>query len=425
MSGKPGKQYQEQMELATPKEWQELVPAAILEEVAKEHGGDVKDGKLTAPVHFWILIVGVLCPTCSSLKDLISRFAKRFGSLFGLGQPSGQADEKPWVSPSALSQRNAERPVAFWQRMYQRLREWHFGKGWLRKRWQERFAQIDAIDSSTFRLVQRLRHIFTGCGKYAALKIHQVYNVGGELPEDLGIGPARQHDSKGWRKALQGFKKGVLYLLDRGYCSFKLWWEISDAKSYFITPLKQGIEWEHVRWLNHKRQRERVRDRLIRIPGMARDGEMVLLRLVEILQPDGTWWSYVTNLTDEDLKPDDIAELYSLRWRIEIFFRHLKHTLHMEHFFAQSEAGVMAQLYAAMIAYLLCQVVLLWASREAKLPPEYFRFTTVVHELASWLSSQLVHNLLLPLHQLIFQVRIYAKEIDRRRNPNIANPLPA
>ena len=122
MSGKPGKQYQEQMELATPKEWQELVPAAILEEVAKEQGGDVKDGKLTAPVHFWILIVGVLCPTCSSLKDLISRFAKRFGSWFGLGQPSGQADENPWVSPSALSQRNAQRPVSFWQQMYQRRR---------------------------------------------------------------------------------------------------------------------------------------------------------------------------------------------------------------------------------------------------------------------------------------------------------------
>jgi len=122
--------------------------------------------------------------------------------------------------------------------------------------------------------------------------------------------------------------------------------------------------------------------------------------VVEILQEDGTWWCYVTNLIDEGLTPLDIAEIYSLRWRIEIFFRHLKHTLNMDHWFAQSEAGVQAQLYVALIGYLLSQVVLLWTSRETHLAPEQYRFTTVVHELAQWLISQLYHNLLLPLEEL-------------------------
>jgi IS4 transposase len=150
-----------------------------------------------------------------------------------------------------------------------------------------------------------------------------------------------------------------------------------------------------------------------------------ILRLVHVLQEDGSWWSYVTNLIDQGLTPEDIAEIYSLRWRIEIFFRHLKHTLNMGHFFAQSEAGVQAQLYMALIGYLLCQVLLLWVSREARQAPEQFRFTTVVHELAHWLISQLYHNFLLALHVLLDRIRRNAFERDSRRNQQRFHPLPA
>ena len=70
----------------------------------------------------------------------------------------------------------------------------------------------------------------------------------------------------------------------------------------------------------------------------------MVLRVVEIRQADGTWWRYVTNVMEDQLSPEDVAEVYRLRWRIEIFFRHLKHTLNMGHWFAESEAGVQAQL---------------------------------------------------------------------------------
>jgi hypothetical protein len=422
--------YREQLDLATPQQWQDLVPKNILEEVASQHGGDLADGKLTAPVHFWLLFVGVLSKGASSLKDLISRTQERFGRL--LGWLKG---DKPWVTPSALSQRNKDRPVAFWSILYQRLRQHHFGGGWLRKAWQKKVGIIEAVDSSTFRLVARLRHIFAPSGsggakkgsqnRKGALKIHQVYHVGDELPAEVGIGPAREHDRKGWKRALSQVRQGVLYLLDRGYCSFELWRQIEDAWSYFITPLKAGLVYEHLRWLNPKRQRERVRDELVRFPGMDQDGDWVILRLVHIRQEDGTWWSYVTNLSEGELTPQDIAELYSLRWRIEIFFRHLKHTLNMEHWFAQSEAGVQAQLYVALIGYLLSQVALLWASREARLAPEQYRLTTVVHELAAWLISQLHLNLLLPLEDLLERIRHNALDKDRRRNSTVFTPLPA
>jgi hypothetical protein len=422
--------YTEQLDLATPQQWQELVPKDILQELAAGYGGDQADGKLTAPVHFWLLLVGVLSKGCSSLKDLIARTQERFGRALGWLQA-----DKPWVSPSALSQRNQGRPVAFWRELYQRLRQHHFGAGWLRKAWQKKVGVIQAVDSSTFRLVARLRHVFAPSGsggpkkgsqnRKGALKIHQAYNVGGELPQDLGIGPAREHDRKGWQKAVSQAHKGVLYLIDRGYCSFQLWWAIERAWSYFITPLKAGLDYEHLRWLNPKRQRDRVRDELVRFPGMDEGDDFVILRLVHIRQEDGSWWSYVTNLIDEGLTPQDIAEIYSLRWRIEIFFRHLKHTLNLGHWFAQTEAGVQAQLYVALIGYLLSQAVLLWVSREARLAPEQYRFTTVVHELAAWLIAQLYDNHLLPLEELLDRARRNALDKDTRRNSTVFTSLPA
>src|SRR5262249_2458110 len=127
--------YSQQLDLATPQEWQQLVPRDILQDVAAQHGGDGGEGKLTAPVH----LVGVLSKGCSSLKDLISRAQQRFGRA--LGWLKG---DKPWVTPSALSQRNKGRPVAFWQGLYQRLRQHHFGTGWLRKAWQRKVGVIQA-----------------------------------------------------------------------------------------------------------------------------------------------------------------------------------------------------------------------------------------------------------------------------------------
>ena len=190
-----------------------------------------------------------------------------------------------------------------------------------------------------------------------------------------------------------------------------------NALASFITPMKKGMVYEHLKWLNPKKQRERMRDELVKFPGMSKGNDFYILRLVQIRQEDGTWWSYVTNLTDSEwLTPEDIQEIYRLRWRIEIFFRHLKHTLNMGHWFAESEAGVQAQLYAALIGYLLSQVVLLWVSREAGIAPEQYRFTTVVHELAAWFSSQLHINHLLPWEDLLDRVRRNAYEKDRRRN---------
>ena len=52
----------------------------------------------------------------------------------------------------------------------------------------------------------------------------------------------------------------------------------------------------------------------------------------------------------------DCADLYKQRWQIELFFRWVKQTLKIKHFFGTSENAVRIQIAVALIAFLLLRM---------------------------------------------------------------------
>ena len=52
----------------------------------------------------------------------------------------------------------------------------------------------------------------------------------------------------------------------------------------------------------------------------------------------------------------EIADLYKRRWAIELFFRWVKQTLKISHFFGTSENAVRIQITVALIAFLLLRL---------------------------------------------------------------------
>ena len=59
---------------------------------------------------------------------------------------------------------------------------------------------------------------------------------------------------------------------------------------------------------------------------------------------------------DLDAPADEIAELYKRRWQIELFFRWVKHTLKIRHFYGTSENAVRILIAVALIAFLLLRM---------------------------------------------------------------------
>ena len=61
-----------------------------------------------------------------------------------------------------------------------------------------------------------------------------------------------------------------------------------------------------------------------------------------------------------DLPAEILAELYRLRWTIELFFRMFKHLLGCRHLLSTKQNGVEIQVYAALIA---CMLIMLYTGR--------------------------------------------------------------
>ena len=63
---------------------------------------------------------------------------------------------------------------------------------------------------------------------------------------------------------------------------------------------------------------------------------------------------FVTNRFD--LPTQTICDLYKARWKVELFFRALKQYLKIKKFLGNSANAVKAQIWVALIGYLLIQI---------------------------------------------------------------------
>jgi IS4 transposase len=78
------------------------------------------------------------------------------------------------------------------------------------------------------------------------------------------------------------------------------------------------------------------------------------VREVRVETETGKVLRILTN--DLDAPAAEIAALYKRRWAIELFFRWVKQTLKIKHFYGASENAVRLQIAVALIAFLLLKL---------------------------------------------------------------------
>ena len=232
---------------------------------------------------------------------------------------------------------------------------------------------------------------YGSCG--ASVKIHVDYSVDGGVPTHFDITPARINDIT-IAKTLE-IKPGETYVFDLGCYDFAWFSKLRHANCHFVARLK-----------NHTRPRvleERpvvsegsVRaDRLIKI-----DGRLKLvrahhnpftdtpLREVEVVIGTGKTLRILTN--DLNATAEQIANLYKMRWRIELFFRWVKQHLKIKHLLGGSETAVSTQISVAMIA---CRLLKMACKAQADVPG-LLTFARLVR--ANLLHLRSIHNLSKP-----------------------------
>ena len=214
---------------------------------------------------------------------------------------------------------------------------------------------VYALDSTTIDLCLSLFPWARFRSTKAAVKLHTLLDVRGPIPTMITISEGKQADVHILDELIP--ESGAFYVLDRGYVDFERLYRFVMASAFFVTRTKVGIQLnrlesrpvdrscglrsDHIVWLRTPQSAVHYPDRLRRVS--YRDPE------------DGKVLVFLTN--NFDLPALLIAQLYKLRWRVELFFKWIKQNLRIKHFYGTSETAVKTQVWIAVCVYVLVAII--------------------------------------------------------------------
>ena len=192
-----------------------------------------------------------------------------------------------------------------------------------------------------------------------------------ELTSHLLVGSAmdgyRSNEMKLAAQLIESTPDHSLTLFDRGFYSLGLLhqWQQAGAERHWLMPLKKGTRYEVIQRLG--RQDEMV---LLRTSPQARKQwpglpETLNARLLS-KTVKGKTRQILTSLTDPLRFPsDEIVDLYSHRWEIELGFREMKQTLLDSRYTLRSKTPEMVEqeLWGVLLGYNLLRYQMIEMSR--------------------------------------------------------------
>lgn len=223
-----------------------------------------------------------------------------------------------------------------------------------------------------------------------ACKLHLLMNLN-NLPEKIVLTDGKKSEREILRKII---KRGVTYIIDRGYNSYLLFVKISQKGAFFITRLLKNAVFEVVKELDvsdEDREKGIISDQLILL-GKDPIEPRKTFRLITLVTETGKIYRFLTNRMD--LEALMVAQLYRCRWQIESFFRWIKMHLKIKHFLGRSKNAVLIQLYAGLITFLLLRI---FAEKIYHRTLNLSLFRKIKHHLSMRVSSKEIKEYLMDI----------------------------
>ena len=221
---------------------------------------------------------------------------------------------------------------------------------------------IYALDSTTIDLSLTLFPWANFRSTKAGVKLHTQLDLRGPIPTCIHVSNARQHDVL-WLDELV-FEAGAFYVMDRGYMDFKRLSLIAAAGAFFVTRAKDNLRFsrQHSLPVDHLAG---VRSDQIGKPTLAaaRAAFPWLLRKVRYFDLE-TSRDLVFLTNHLEIPAITVANIYRMRWQIELFFRWIKGHLRIKHYFGTSPNAVKTQIWIAVSVYLMVAII----HKQLKLP---------------------------------------------------------
>ena len=212
-----------------------------------------------------------------------------------------------------------------------------------------------ALDSTTIELCLALFPWAKFRRRKAAVKMHTLLDLRGNIPTFIRISDGKTHDVNVLDEIAP--EPGAFYVMDRAYVDFKRLFAFTLCSSFFVVRTKKNI-------LLQRRYSHAVD----KSTGLRSDQTVILTTAASAkVYPHPlrrvSYFDVATNkrlkfLTNNfSLSALTIARIYKSRWQVELFFKWIKQHLRIKTFYGTSENAVKTQIWIAVSVYLLVAIV--------------------------------------------------------------------
>jgi Transposase DDE domain/Domain of unknown function (DUF4372) len=212
-----------------------------------------------------------------------------------------------------------------------------------------------ALDSTTIDLCLELFPWARFRKRKAAVKMHTLLDLRGNIPTFIRISDGKLHDVN----VLDDIpiEAGAFYVIDRGYLDFERLYRLTLSSAFFVTRTKHNV-------LLQRRYSRRLDEN----SGVRSDQTVILTTigsatvypepLRRVSYADAETNKRLVFLTNNfDLPALTIAQIYKSRWQVELFFRWIKQHLRIKAFYGTTENAVKTQIWIAVSVYVLVAII--------------------------------------------------------------------
>jgi len=214
---------------------------------------------------------------------------------------------------------------------------------------------VYALDSTTIDLCLSLFPWAPFRSTKAAIKLHTLLDLRGNIPSFIHISDGKCHDVNVLDLLLP--EAGAFYVMDRGYLDFKRLYRLHQSGGFFVTRAKRNLNFQRRHATPVDRSTGLICDQHITLNNYyAAQDYPGPLRRVRYKDPV-TNKSLVFLTNHVGIPALSVCALYKSRWQVELFFKWIKQHLRIKRFFGTSENAVKSQVWIAVATYVLVAIV--------------------------------------------------------------------
>ena len=212
-----------------------------------------------------------------------------------------------------------------------------------------------ALDSTTIDLCLSLFPWATFRRHKAAVKLHTLLDLRGNIPCFLRVSHGKMHDVNILDEL--PIEPGSFYIMDKAYIDYARLYRLHQQAAFFLTRAKKNLDAKRREsWIIDKSTGLRS-DQTIVLSGVksSQSYPEALRRIHYYDIETGKRFVFLTN--NFVLPALTIAQLYKCRWQIELFFKWIKQHLRIKAFYGTSPCAVRTQIWIAISVYVLIAIV--------------------------------------------------------------------